>query len=271
MRRREFLTSSTLVTAGILFGIAQDATSQQTPASAGPVDPQLMEDLVAANRILAQEGIVDAYGHVSVRHNRNPNRFLLSRSLAPALVTAADIIEYDLESNPVNLNGRAQYSERFIHSEIYKARPDVTAVTHCHSASVIPFGVTSVPLRPLYHMAAFIGEGLPIFDIRKTAGMTDMLVNNSQKGHALAQVLGNKTAVLMRGHGVAVVGPSLPFAVGRSVYLELNARVQAQTMGLGGGQVTYLDPEEARKVMESGENRSYERPWELWKKKALGK
>jgi len=271
LARREFLTRSTLLTAGILFGPARLITARQTPASAGPVDTTLLEDLVAANRILAQEGIVDAFGHVSVRHNRNPDRFLLSRSLAPALVTAADIIEYDLDSNAVNANGRAQYSERFIHGEIYKARPDVNAVTHCHSASLIPFGVTSVPLRPMYHMAGFIGEGLPIFDIRKTAGMTDMLVSDSQKGRALAQTLGNKTAVLMRGHGVAVVGPALPFAVGRSVYLELNARVQAQTMALGGGQITYLDPEEARKIMESGENRSYERPWELWKKKALGK
>jgi HCOMODA/2-hydroxy-3-carboxy-muconic semialdehyde decarboxylase len=270
MRRREFLSQSALVTAGVLFGAARPITAQQTPASAGPVDPQLLEDLVAANRILAQEGVVDGFGHISVRHNRNPNRFLLSRSLAPGLVTAADIIEYDLDSNAVNANGRSQYSERFIHSEIYKARPDVNSVAHCHSASVIPFGVSSVPMRPVYHMAAFIGDGVPIFDIRKAVGMTDMLVSNSERGRALAKALGNKPVVLMRGHGVAVVGPAVRFAVGRSVYLEVNAKVQTQALSLG-GQVTYLDPEEARKMMEGGENRGYERPWELWKKKALGK
>ena len=268
--RRRFLTGASIAAAGMLVGPSGTLMGQQSPVSAGPADPGLIEDLVAAYRILAQEGIMDAYGHVSARHNRDANRFFMSRSLAPALVTADDLIEYDLDSNPVNLKGRAQYSERFIHSEIYKARPDVRAVAHSHSPSIVPFGVSSVPIRPVYHMAAFIGDGLPIFDIRKAVGMTDMLVSNAERGRALAQALGNKVAVLMRGHGMAVVGPALPYAVGRSIYLELNARVQAQAMGLGGG-VTYLDPEEARKVMESGENRGYERPWELWKMKALGK
>jgi len=262
--RRRFLTGASIAAAGMLVGPSGTLMGQQSPASAGPADPGLIEDLVAAYRILAQEGIMDAYGHVSARHNRDANRFFMS------LVTADDLIEYDLDSNPVNLKGRAQYSERFIHSEIYKARPDVRAVAHSHSPSIVPFGVSSVPIRPVYHMAAFIGDGLPIFDIRKAVGMTDMLVSNAERGRALAQALGNKVAVLMRGHGMAVVGPALPYAVGRSIYLELNARVQAQAMGLGGG-VTYLDPEEARKVMESGENRGYERPWELWKMKALGK
>jgi HCOMODA/2-hydroxy-3-carboxy-muconic semialdehyde decarboxylase len=266
--RRELLRRSTLVLTGALLS-ADTILARQAPASAGAANPALIEDLVAASRILAREGIVDAFGHVSVRHDRDRNRFLLSRSLAPALVTPEDIIEYDLESNPVNANGRALFSERFIHSEIYKARPDVNAVVHAHAPSVVSFSVSTIPLRPIYHMSAFIGEGLPMFDIRQAAGMTDMLVSNGDRGRALAQKLATKTAVLMRGHGVAVVGPSLPFAVGRSIYLELNARIQSQAMSLGGG-VTYLDPEEARKVIESGENRSYERAWELWKRQVSG-
>src|SRR6267143_376202 len=167
-----------------------------------------------------------------------------------------------------NANGRSQYLERFIHGEVYRARPDVRAVVHAHAASIVPFGVSTVPLRPVFHMAALIGDSVPIFDIRKTAGMTNMLVIDSARGRALAQALASKPAVLMRGHGVTVVGRSLPFAVGRSIYLELNARVQLQAIALG-GPVTYLDPAEAQKVMDAGENGSYERPWELWKRKAL--
>jgi ribulose-5-phosphate 4-epimerase/fuculose-1-phosphate aldolase len=244
--------------------------SQQPPTSAGAADPKLIEDVVLGNRILAVEGILDAFGHVSVRHNRNPNRFLMSRSLAPALITPDDLIEYDLNGNAVNAKGRAEYSERFIHAEIYKARSDVNSVAHSHAASIIPFGVSTVPLRPVYHMAGFITDGIPVFDIRKAAGMTDMLVKNSALGRALAETLGNKPAVLMRGHGMVAVGPGIPFAVGRSIYLELNARIQLQAMNMG-GRITYLDPEEARKVVESGENRGYERAWELWKQKVAGK
>ncbi len=259
MNRRDFLA---------LAGVSRLTLvlPQQPPASAGPADPKLIEDLVLANRILAQEGVLDAFGHVTARHNRNPNRFLMSRSLAPALITADDLIEYDLDGNAVNARGRAEYSERFIHAEIYRARPDVNAVAHSHAASVIPFGVSAVPMRPVFHLAGFMTEPVPIFDIRKAAGMTDMLVKNSSLGRALAQALGKNPAVLMRGHGMAVVGPAIPFAVGRSIYLEVNARIQMQAMGLGGA-VTYLDPEEARKVLEAGENRGYERAWELWKQK----
>jgi len=194
----------------------------------------------------------------------------MSRSLAPELVTARDLVEFDLDGNAVDARGRALYSERFIHAEIYKVRSDVHAVVHNHAQSLIPFGVTTVPLRPMYHMASFIGNGVPVFDIQKSFGMTDMLVSDSAKGHALAQVLGDRTCVLMRGHGVAVVGPTIQHAVGRSVYLEINARVQIQAMALG-GSVTYLDPQEAQKMMDAGENRGYERPWELWKAKAMGK
>ena len=139
----------------------------QPPVSAGPADPLLIADLVIANRILSREGIVDGFGHVSVRHNANPERFLLAASMAPELVTAEDILEYDLEANPIKLAGARQYLERFIHSEIYKVRPDVQAIVHNHSPAVIPFGVSAVPLRPIYHMAAFIGSGIPnLFKIK---------------------------------------------------------------------------------------------------------
>ena len=270
IRRREFLAGTVAAVSWTVLGAARPILGQQAPASAGPGAPALIDDLITANRILAREGVVDAFGHVSVRHNLDPNRFFLSRSLAPALVTPDDLIEYDLDSTAVNAKGRPQYSERFIHGEIYKVRPDIRAVVHAHAPSIVPFGVSTVPLRPVFHMAAFIGDSVPIFDIRKAAGMTDMLVRDAARGRALAQALAAKPAVLMRGHGVTVVGPSLPFVVGRSVYLEVNARVQLQAMALG-GPVTYLDPAEAQKVLDSGENRSYERPWELWKRQVQGK
>ena len=256
--RRDFLASS------VFAVLAARIPAQQQP------DAMLIDDLVTANRILANQGVLDGFGHVSARHNANPNRFLISRSLAPELVTAADILEVDLDGNAVDARGRASYQERFIHAEIYRARPDVKAVVHNHAASIIPFADTGVPLRPTFHMAGFIGEGAPIFDIRKSFGMTDMLVSDSKKGRALAEVLGKGNVVLMRGHGAVIVGPSVRHVVGRSIYLEVNARVESQALGLG-GKVTYLDPQEAQKIVEAGENGGYERPWPLWKAKAMGK
>jgi Class II Aldolase and Adducin N-terminal domain len=150
--RRDFLIAYTALAAGMLLGGTARARSE--PTSAGPADPGLIEDLVAANRILADQGVLDGYGHVSARHNLDPNRYLLSRSVALELVTAEDIVEFDLDSNPVDPRGRKFYLERFIHGEIYNARPDVKSVVHHHSPAVIPFGVTKVPLRPIYHMAA---------------------------------------------------------------------------------------------------------------------
>jgi ribulose-5-phosphate 4-epimerase/fuculose-1-phosphate aldolase len=239
-----------------------------TPASAGSPDPTLVEDLVAANRILADQGVVDGYGHVSVRHDRDPQRYLLARSMAPELVTATDIMEYDLDSNAVDARGRTGYLERFIHGEIYKVRPDVKAIVHNHSPSVIPFGVSAVPLRPLYHMSAFLGSGVPVFEIRGAGGMTDMLIRDPALGRALARTLGDRAAALMRGHGTVVVGTSLPAAVFRSVYTEMNARLQAQAMALS-ANVIYLDPEEARQA-ESSVAGTIGRPWELWRRRALG-
>ena len=269
-KRRRIMTGGSIALAGVVLGAHRRARAQAAPASAGPADPKLVEDLVAANRILADQGVVDGYGHVSVRHDRDPHRYLLSQSIAPELVTAADIMEYDLDNNAVDARGRTSYLERFIHGEIYKARPDVKAVVHKHSSSVIPFGVTGAPVKPLYHMSAFLWEGVPVFDIRDaTGGMTDMLVRNPAIGRALAQTLGSRTAALMRGHGAVVVGPTLPHAVFRSVHLELNAKLQAQAMAQS-ADVRYLDPEEAKRA-EASVAGTLGRPWELWKRKALGK
>jgi len=242
------------------------------PKSAGRPDPALISDLVAANRILAREGVLDGWGHVSVRHNLDPNRFLLSRSLAPERVGAKDILEFDLDNNAVNDKGANLYTERFIHGEIYKARPDVTAICHSHAPPVIPFGVTSVRLKPMYHRAAFIALGVPIFEIRESFGMTDMLIRNGAHGRALAKIIADKPAVLMRGHGATIVAPSLPRLVGRSIFLALNATLQMQAMALaqGGGTINYLDPEEAR-LIEAREGYGLNRAWEAWKRKALGK
>jgi len=251
---------------------AQTAPAQNAPASAGPPDPQLIEDLVAASRILADQGLLDGWGHVSVRHNRDPNRYLMSRGLAANLVTAKDIIEFDLDSRPIDTHGlpmSALFTERYIHGEIYKARPDVIAVVHTHAPSLIPFGVTKVPLQPMYHRSAFISFGVPVFEIRERAGMTDMLIRNATLGRNLAEAVGNHPAALMRGHGAVIVGPSLPRVVGRTIFLALNATLQADAMRMG-APITYMDPEEARKI-EEREGHGLARTWEGWKKKVMDK
>ncbi len=268
MTRSYLLKGLSLALAGILMNATIPAIAQQGPSSAGPADPELIEDLVVANRILADHGVVDGYGHVSVRHNLNPDRFLISRSLAPELVTADDLLEYDLNGDAVDVQGRGQYSERYIHAAIYKARPDVMAVVHNHSPSVIPFSVSDVKLRPLYHMASFMKDGLPVFDIRVESGITDMLVSSPERAAPLVETLGDSNAVLMRGHGITVVGPTLRLAVARSIYAEINAARQLDAIRLG-GEVTYLDPLEAQAMLDNGENRGYTRPWDLWKRAAL--
>jgi ribulose-5-phosphate 4-epimerase/fuculose-1-phosphate aldolase len=229
-----------------------------------------LQDLVAAYRILADHGVIDAYGHVSLRSPRNPDRYYLARSLAPELVQEEDLIEYDLDSQPLNANGRESVLERFIHGEIYRTRPEVKCVVHNHSPSVVPFSVTDVPIRALYHMAAFIGDGLPNFEIRDVRKGTDLLIRDPQLGKALASTLGAKPAALMRGHGSVVVGESVPRAVGRSVYLEINARMQMQAMTLAGpgGKITYFDHDE---VKASVSRQDYHRAWPLWRAKALNK
>jgi ribulose-5-phosphate 4-epimerase/fuculose-1-phosphate aldolase len=227
----------------------------------------LIEELVAANRILARQGVLDGFGHVSARHPERPGRFLLSRSLAPELVTAADIMEFDLDANPVGGDTRRPYLERFIHGEVYRARQDVRAVVHSHSPSVIPFAASSVRLRPIYHMGSFLAGGAPVFDIRKRFGCTDMLVRNRDQGVALAAELGDQAVVLMRGHGFVAVADSVPIAVYRAIYTEMNAGIQQKAIALG-GTVTYLEPDEAARSDETNRGVSA-RPWELWKRQAL--
>jgi len=230
----------------------------------------LFEDLAAANRILAEQGVIDGYGHVSVRSDGEANRYFLSRAIAPELVTEEDIIEYDLDSNPIDPRGRESVRERFIHGEIYKARPEVLAVVHNHSPSVIPFGITAESLRPIFHMAAFVGEGVPNFEIRDAEKGTDLLVKTPYLGRSLAATLGAKPAALMRGHGAVVVGESLPRAVGRSIYLEISARLQMQAMMIAGpgGKITCMDDSE---VKASIGPQNYARAWNLWRSKALAR
>jgi len=229
-----------------------------------------LDDLVAAYRILAEYGVIDAYGHVSLRSPRDANRYFLARSIAPERVQLEDLMEYDLDSQPLDARGRESVRERFIHGEIYKSRPQVMAVVHNHSPSVVPFSVTDVPMRPLFHMAAFVGEGLPNFEIREVQKGTDLLVKTPRLGQALARTLGAKPAALMRGHGAVVVGEGLPRAVGRSVYLEMSARMQAQAMALAGpgGRITWLDDAEVRASVPT---QDYLRAWPLWREKALAR
>ncbi len=239
--------------------------------SAGMKD--LIEDLVTANHILAKQGVVDSYGHVSVRHPNNPDHFLMSQAKSPARVGAEDIMEYDLDGNAIEPRGRPTYSERFIHAEIYRARKDVHAVIHSHSPGVIPFGVTQIPLRAIAATAAFLSSGVPVFEIRKVAGMSNLLITDPKRGKALAESLGDHPVALMRGHGDVVVGPDVRRAVVRAVYTEVNARLlwQALTMNT---PITYISPEESaimeKTVDEAPRGHSTDRAWENLKEDVLG-
>ena len=224
-----------------------------------------VNDLVVANHILANKEVVDGYGHVSIRNPENPNQYFMARSMAPGLVTAADIMSFDLDSNPLAGDTRTSYVERFIHGEIYRVRPDVKAIVHSHSPELIPFGVTDVPLRPIYHMAVFLEGGVPVYEIRDFRGADDhsMLVHTPQLGAALARVLGKSSALLMRGHGGVVVANDLPQVVGRSIYLQINARLQAQAITFN-RPINFLAPGESVPPAVS----TYGRAWEIWKLEA---
>jgi len=229
----------------------------------------LIEDLVAASRILADQQVLDAYGHVSARSDKRADRFIMSRSLAPALVTAKDLMELDVDSEPLPGDKRKGFIERYIHGEIYRARPEVMAVVHSHSPSVIPFGVTRSKLRPVYHMGSFLWSGTPVFDIRREREDNDLLVRDRPLGLALAKSLGKCTCVLMRGHGMTVVGDGVPEAVFRAIYTEMNARLQLQATQLE-GPIEFLSDAEGRGSTAANRG-TIERPWELWKKRALGR
>ena len=271
--RRGFLSGSGLLLTGALLG-ASDSAEAQSKAPRAEADPQnapqdkanLLADLVTANHILQDQGVVDGYGHVSVRNPANPNHFYISRWLAPDLVTESDVLELDLDCVPVNGDTRKLYSERWIHSEIYRVRPDVRSIVHTHAPTVVLMGAIGETLLPIYHMGGFIGTGLPVFDIRKSFGMTNMLINDAAKGKALAQTLGDKPGALMRGHGGITVGNSIMHSVGRSVYLKINSEMHLQA---GGRKIETLSPEEAHQA-EAG-NQEFPKDWDLWKRAVMSK
>jgi HCOMODA/2-hydroxy-3-carboxy-muconic semialdehyde decarboxylase len=220
-----------------------------------------LEDLIVGNKILYHYGIVDAFGHISVRHDADPTKYVMSRHLAPGLVTPDDLLTYDLDSNPVEPTTHRLYSERYIHGEIYKRRPDVQSVVHCHAPPLIPFGITKTKLLPVYHMSAFLRTGPPVFEIRDTAGMTNMLIRTAPLGAALAEVLGDDVVVLMRGHGATTVGKSIKHSVYRAIYAAQNAEIQLEALRLG--EVMYLAPEEADNY-ERYIDEVIHRPWAMW-------
>jgi HCOMODA/2-hydroxy-3-carboxy-muconic semialdehyde decarboxylase len=246
-------------------------TKKSTSNNSNVALKAVIDDLVAGNRILYNEDVVDGFGHLSARDPRDPDRFLLSRARAPGLVEAADIMEFGMDGEPVKAGGPSVYSERFIHSEIYKARPDVNSVVHTHSPTVVPFSVTNQPLLPI--RAGFLYPEVPVFDTRDAAGWTDLLISNQMLGKALAEKLGNNSVVLLRGHGNAVVGPDVRVAVYRAIYTEANAKLLLQAKLLG-GPIKYLAPEEAA-IMNAARikvrpGHGSDRIWELLKSEAMG-
>jgi HCOMODA/2-hydroxy-3-carboxy-muconic semialdehyde decarboxylase len=226
-----------------------------------------LRQLVAANRILAHEGVVDAFGHVSLRHPENPDRYLLSQSRAPELVAKDDLMEFTLEGDPIDQERRPMYAERPIHGGVYEARPDVRAVVHNHSPAVIPFGVTGTPLRPIFHLAAIMGDEVPVWDIRDRFGDTNLLVTTMEQGRDLAGCVGRGRAALMRGHGCVVAGGSLKEAVMAAIYLQVNARLLLDSLRLG--NVTYLSAGEVERMSETQLlPLSVNRAWEYWSMRA---
>ena len=232
-----------------------------------PLNDELVADLLIANRILFQYDIVDAFGHVSVRHDADPTKYVMSRHLAPGLVEEEDLLTFDLDSKPIVPTEHRLYSERFIHGEIYKVRPDVNSVVHCHAPSLIPFGITKAELKPVYHMSAFLGQGVPKFEIRDKAGMTDMLIRTAPIGAALAEVLGDKAVVLMRGHGATMAGKSIKHAVYYAMYTATNAAIELDALRLGDPE--FLAPEESAKY-DAYTDEVIHRPWNMWKREIVG-
>jgi ribulose-5-phosphate 4-epimerase/fuculose-1-phosphate aldolase len=222
----------------------------------------LIDDLVAASRILAEHEVLDAYGHVSARSDKRPDRFIMSRAVAPALVTAKDLMELDADSEALPGDQRKGFIERYIHGEIYRARPEVMAVVHSHSPSSIPFGVTRTKLRPIYHMGAFLWSGTPVFDIRRVKPENDLLIRDKNLGGALAKALAGCNCVLMRGHGMTIVGDGVPEAVYRSIYTEMNAKLQIQAGQLE-GPIEFLSDEEGRRAT-AAKRRTHGRAWGVW-------
>jgi len=272
--RRVFLSGLGAIAAFSLASAAAAESAQEgTPRPAGTAripdtEEQRINDLVTGNHILFDQGVLDGFGHVSVRSVKDPTHFFMSQSRAPGLVARDDIMEFDADSKPVDQRGRPMYGERFIHGEILRARQDVNSVVHSHSPAVLPYTVTGVALRPMIHTAGFIPDRVPTFEIREVEGDDNgILVHNNLDGAGVAKALGNSPLVLMRGHGMAVTGPSVRHAVYRSIYTQLNAQVQIQAMLIGAGKITFLNPKEAANVDATNEGGLYsERPrqWDLW-------
>jgi ribulose-5-phosphate 4-epimerase/fuculose-1-phosphate aldolase len=239
----------------LLFIAAAIVLAQTATAD---TDEERIADLVLANRILADQGVLDGFGHVSVRSAKNPKHFYMARSRAAALVTREDIVEFDADSKAIDAEGRELYSERYIHGEIFRARPDVQAVVHSHSTAVLPFSLTKAPLKAVIHVAFFLGaEAAPVFDLRDAEGEDNhMLVRTPQSGAALARALGSRSVVLMRGHGMAVAGNSARQAVFKAIYTQVNAQVLAEAMKIG--QPVFLNKFEASRTER------IDRQWELW-------
>jgi ribulose-5-phosphate 4-epimerase/fuculose-1-phosphate aldolase len=230
---------------------------------------KLITELVIANRILAREDVVDAYGHVSVRHPDDPERFFLSHSLAPAFVQRSDILEFDLEGRPIGKDHRTPYLERFIHSAIYEARPDVVAVVHAHAEDTLPFGIAPAKLKPVIHSGAFIGADVPVWDIARRFGdKTNLLVTNVAQGRDLAKSLAKNNVVLMRGHGFAAAAKSLIDVVRMSVYLPRNARVQQKAMQLGKVKALAKGEIQARTSGYAADSPETQRAWRYWAERA---
>jgi HCOMODA/2-hydroxy-3-carboxy-muconic semialdehyde decarboxylase len=267
--RRGFVGS--LVAGAALYAPKTQGAVSRQGASPAP-DPNLIADLVAGNHILVRKGVMQINGHLSARHPANPNRFLLSRAIAPEIVQAGDIMEFDLDGNAIDARGRAAYSERFIHGEIYRARPDAMAVLHAHTPSILPFATSDIPLRPVYQQATFIGESVPVY----RNGDSGEIVSNAEQARELVQVLGGGAVVLMHGHGEVVVGPSVRTVVSRCIELELNARILQNILAMG-GEPSYLRPAARDGGRGGGRGRGaggggaqgggrggFDRDWEAW-------
>src|SRR5215470_2021462 len=262
---RTTLLTFSLLACACMAALAQPSGRPDAPQAPPDSDEQRIADLVSASRILVNEGVLDSFGHVTVRSLKNPTHYFMPKAMPPGLVTANDIVELNADSAPVDSRAPRTNGERFIHGEIYRVRPDVQAVVHSHALSVIPFSIVPEhPLRPVLHMAGFLPEKVPVFDHRSVSKddpslRGKLMVNNAKLGAALAKKLGPDSVVLIRGHGNAVVGASLPWAVFRAVYTQLNARVQMDAIALG-GQVIYLDDDELK--MHTVEVFDVERPWQ---------
>ena len=226
----------------------------------------VLDELVTANRILAREGVVDSFGHVSVRHPDRDDRYVLSRARAPECIEIDDLMEFSLDGAPIDARGRAPYAERSIHGAVYESRADVRAVVHHHSPSVIPFSVTAAPLSPIMHMCAGIGARVPTWDSRTAFGDTNLLVTTQEMARSLAAALGGRPAVLMRGHGAVVAGASIREVVFNSIYLQLNADLQMKARALG--EITFLTEGEIAAVLKTRGAFTYERAWEHWCRRA---